>query len=214
MKARATFYVDTKKKTSKQLVSFIASNIDTLMNMLDINIVKISSKNIKVVKNSGITHTPTLVLNNRHIPQLSNILPVLNNMIDKKPSTSKFVSGEGNIVDQYQHSIMHESDSEDSDSFDRSNIQRKMADIQSRRPEMLEVDDGNKIMGGRKMRKTKKTDKTYDSDTAFLKASKQADDDYGMGNDDENFLEQYKLDWARGFDGKHMDHKKKIKGRR
>lgn len=158
-----------KNADTQTLLKFIASNINNLNNYIVLNIVYITPNNRDATRKYGISCSPTLIAKNNKYEGLASVIDFLRRQMASIDDTTT-------SLEQYQISIMNskacEEDLNDNDEDDirREEITRKMQEMQKRRPVMKDVNDDQKIRGGRPIKtSSKKSGTNYDDDAGFLR---------------------------------------------
>lgn len=200
-------YVNPHAESTKILDVFLAKHIDQINQHLYVKRIKVTGKNIAIIKKKGIDHTPTLVYNRRKYVSLDKIVRILTPPAENKDHYGYGNTSSNDLVHQYHSTILDTGDDngedDETDPETRSNvIRQKMAALQKRRPEMDGVDTKRKLKGGRKVKANQLGKTKFDNDEEFKKyagidniidtpARKYTDDFDGA-----MILEEYYLDEA------------------
>lgn len=204
-KPTVVIYVKPKSDQTELLDKFLAKHINQLNNHFFIRRIRVTPENINNIKNMGILFLPTMIYNGKKYTSLDQITKVLT-----PPNQQKSNYGYGNtspddLVSQFQSLIINDKTDEDEEEeygTNRENeIRQKMAALQRRRPEMLDVNEKTKINGGRKIVAKQPTNTNFNTDDEFRKASGKDDFEtpsrrYFEEEDGDLILEQDRLNLA------------------
>lgn len=173
-KPTVIIYVQPDAKSTEILTNFIAKHLDRINHSLTVRIIRVTARNAKLVKQSGIERTPTLVYDGRKFVTLEKIVKILT-----PPELNQDNYGYGNtssdeLIHKYQNAILDTGDEDDeTDPGVRGEVLRqKMAALQKRRPAMEGVDKSRQLRGGRKVTARPPAKAKFDSDDDFRKATR------------------------------------------
>lgn len=205
-KPTVEIYVNPKAKSTDVLTDFIAKHIDRINENLMVKIIRVTSKNVNLVKKRGIKRTPTLLYDNKPYESLEKIVRILTPPGDEGEHYGYGNTTPDDLTHQYHESVLSTGDddgSEDAPEKRAEVIRQRMAALQKRRPEMRGVDKTRSVKGGRKVIATSKRS-AYDTDDDFRRASGVDDVDETpikkfMEEDGESILEDYYNDEADKF---------------
>lgn len=204
-KPTVVIYVQPEMKSTDILTNFISKNIDRINHHLTVRIVKVTPRNAKIVKQSGVDRTPTLVYDGRKFVTLEKIVRILT-----PPELNQDSYGYGNtssdeLIHKYQDAILDTGDEDDEmDPGKRGEVLRqRMAALQKRRPQMEGVDKTRQLRGGRKVTAKPPPKSRFDTDDDFRKATRidniedtPTKNDYMDDADGARLLEDYFNDEA------------------
>lgn len=183
-----------KKNTdTHSLLKFIASNINNLNNYILLNIIYITPSNRDLTRQYGITCSPTLLVKNNKYEGLVSVIDFLRRQMASIDDTTT-------SLEQFQSAIMNPKACEadlnesDEDNYRGDELQRKMQEMQKRRPVMKDVGDDQKIRGGRPIKtSSRKPGASYNDDAGFLKdvGNDYKDSKIYDVNEGDSFLENY-----------------------
>lgn len=182
-----------KNPDTLKLFKFIAANINTLNNYILLNIIYITPNNIEATRKCGITCSPTLIVKTNKHEGLASVIDFLRRQMSSIDDTST-------SLEQFQSSIMNpralaeDADEVEEDVCRQEEITRKMQEIQKRRPVMKDVNDEQKIRGGRPIKaSSRKPGTSYDDDAGFLRDAGEEYKDIKMYdvNEGDAVLEHY-----------------------
>lgn len=170
-------YINPGAQSTKILDQFLAKHIDQINEHLFVKRIKVTSKNVSMVKKKGIDHTPTLVYNRRKFVSLEKIIKILTPPAENKDHYGYGNTSSDDLVHQYHSTILDTGDDnredDDLDPDTRTNvIRQKMAAFQKKRPQMDGVDVKNKLKGGRKVTARQPAKSKFDTDDEFRRAAK------------------------------------------
>jgi hypothetical protein len=170
-------YVNPGSKSTIKLDEFLADNIDQINEHLYVKRIKVTGKNVALVKKKGIDHTPTLVYNRRKFVSLEKIIRILTPPAKHKDHFGYGNTSSNDLIHQYHSTILDTGDENaEDDDMDPDNrtsvIRNKMAAFQKRRPQMDGVSKDSKLKGGRKVKATQPAKSKFDNDDEFRKASR------------------------------------------
>lgn len=202
-------YINAQSDSTKQLRQFIAKHIDAINDQIFINQVKVTKANLDQIKKMGILHTPTLVYANRKYVGLEKIIRILTPHDEQKASYGIGNTSAEDLITQYQDTIMRigAEEEDEPDEMDpdvrKSQLQKKMAAMQKRRPEMSGVSSGTKLPGGRKIKQSTPKKTSFVDDDDFQKTVgdggpvQETPSRRYAEEDGDLILENYYLDMAR-----------------
>lgn len=201
-------YINPNAKSTEILYDFLAKHIDQINQHLFIKRIKVTGKNVAIVKKKGIDHTPTLVYNKRKFVSLEKIIRILTPPAEHKDHFGYGNTSSDDLVHQYHSTIIDTGDDENAEDNEldpdvRGNVLRqKMAAFQKRRPQMDGVDSTRKLKGGRKITAKQPAKSKFENDDEFRRAA-QVDNvtetptrKYMEEEDGAMILEDYYLDLA------------------
>jgi hypothetical protein len=170
-------YINPGAQSTKILDQFLAKHIDQINEHLFVKRIKVTSKNVAMVKKKGIDHTPTLVYNRRKFVSLEKIIRILTPPAEHKDHYGYGNTSSDDLVHQYHSTILDTGDDnkedDDLEPDNRTNvIRQKMAAFQKRRPQMDGVEGSRKLKGGRKVKTVQPTKSKFDTDEEFRKAAR------------------------------------------
>ena len=169
-------YINPEAQSTKILRNFIAKHIDQINQHLFIKLIKVTKKNVQMVKKKGIDSTPTLVHHRKKFVSLEKIIKILTPPAEHRDHYGYGNTSSDDLVHQYHSTILDTGDdNREDDELDpgvrESVIRQKMAAFQKRRPQMEGVEKQKTIKGGRKVKAAQQTKSKFDNDDDFFRAT-------------------------------------------
>jgi hypothetical protein len=199
-------YVQPKAKSTEVLTNFIGKHIDQINENLMVKLIKVTAKNVQIIKAKGIERTPTLVYEKKKYVSLEKIMKMLTPPAENKDHFGYGNTSPDDLVHSFHDAIISTGDDDepddDSPEMRGQVIRQKMAAMQKRRPEMQGVESNKKIKGGRKVKSGTPGKTKFESDADFVKASRTDNMEltpfktYMDDADGDLILEEYFLDEA------------------
>src|SRR5271163_4881619 len=169
-KQKIQIFVNPGSGSTSTLTKHIGKHIDSINQLLILDIIQVTEKNFPSIKKIGVSKTPTLIYQGKHYVGVDKIIRILTPPAkDRRNLESSLSSDE--LVRKYHESIYNSYDDNDSDETEDDDIHRKIAAFQKRRPEMEGVNDNKYVRGGRKVVAKGNVGSRFDSDDEFRKAS-------------------------------------------
>lgn len=174
MKLRVQLYVQPKAKSTLILTNHLGKYIDHINKRIHIDIIYVNDGNLRVVQQRGITRTPTMVCNGKYYTCLEKIISILTPPSNVREQFGIENASPEELVSRHQEAVINAAPDEEEDNPGikrEEELQRKMAAMQRKRPEMEGVNDASKIRGGRKIVSRQTVKSSFNNDEDFRAAS-------------------------------------------
>lgn len=169
-------YVNPQSDSTKQLMSFIADNIDEINKRVNIERILVTKNNFAAIQRRGIQKTPTLVFENKQYIGAQKIMRIL-----KPPSAHRDNFGAASSPEEMIQKFMareaqmsaNEEEEDNSGAIQDSQLRQKLSAFEKRRSEMI---GGSKNPVTRPKANGKQKAKTFDNDEDFVGSIDRGED--------------------------------------
>jgi len=171
-------YVNPQSDATKQLMAFIADNIDEINKRVNIKRVLVTKDNFTAIQQSGIQKTPTLVFEGKQYIGAQKIMRIL-----KPPSAHRdnfgAASSPEEMVQKYmaREALINPNEDEDDNAgaIQDSQLRQKMSAFEKRRAEMI-GGSHNPVSRPKPGKGGKQKAKTFDTDEDFIGSVDRGED--------------------------------------
>lgn len=175
-KAEAHIYVNKESRATQEVTNFISKNLDAINQSVRVRVVYINDSVKKTLISKGITTVPAMILGGKIYVTADVIIRALTPVRRRVDDLGLAVTNPEELIQRDMLREMANKNDQESDIADNrdAEIKRKMSEMQQRRPVMAGFKDSPPpLPGGRPIKQNSEPMATYDTDAAFIQASRR-----------------------------------------
>jgi hypothetical protein len=164
--------INGESQSGKLVSSHVAKYMADISQNYKVEILKSNPKNIRIIRELGVTALPTMVVNGKKIEGAEKIVKILTPVRDQQSGFGMGYDNPEESVRNMMISNMGRPEDDDDEADNREEvIRKKMADFQKKRPQMSDnVPKDARINGGRQII-SRQAPVFADDDDSFVRAS-------------------------------------------